>query len=84
MGNKDKSIVNDGVVFFKSKSLGSIQNILDVTLPTIVAVKVEKSKEVFDFLEVEDGVFGDDVFGKHSLALFISDFFFVHEAHVRL
>ena len=82
MSNKDKGIINDGVVFLEPKSFCSVQDILDIALSPIIAVKVEESEEVLNFLEIENGVFGDDVFGENDLSLFIGDFLFVHEAHM--
>jgi len=70
-----KSPKNKFVFFIKTKCFGSIKNISDIALSSIVAVKIEHIKEIFTMLSSEDGVFGDDFFAKYNFSFFFSKLF---------
>jgi len=74
-----KGFINEFVFFIKSKSLGCVEDICNVTLSSIVAVKIEHVKEVFTMLSREDGIFSNDFFGKYGLSFFFCKLFSVDD-----
>lgn len=82
MRNQDKSIKDNGIVFLKTKGLGCVEDVLNITFASIVSVKVEEGKEVFDLFGGEDWVFCYDVLGKNGGSLFLNDLFPVNGGHL--
>ena len=82
MSNQYKGIEHNWVILFEAKGLCSVEDVLDVTLTSIISVKVEEGEEVFDFFGGEDGVFGDNILCENDGSLFFDDLFLVYGGHL--
>lgn len=66
LGDLLEAFVNEFVFFVEAESFCGIEDVGDVALPSVVAVKIEHIEEVFAVFSGKDGVFGDDFFGEDS------------------
>lgn len=72
-GDLLEGFVNEFVFFVEAESFGGVEDVSDIALPSIVAVKVEHVEEVFAMLSGKDGVFGDDFFGKDDFSFLFGE-----------
>lgn len=69
-----KSFENELVLFIKTKSLSSVQNICNVAFSSVITIEIEHVKKIFTMLCGKDRVFSDYLFGKNCFSFFLCKF----------